>query len=63
MFNSAQFITFDTEFTGLKVEGASPLNYFDTLEDIYTKDRLKAETFMVIQYGIVTFHYDEKLDR
>lgn len=60
VFKNAQFITFDTEFTGLKVEGASQVNYFDTLEDLYSVDRTKAETFLAIQYGIVAFQYHEK---
>lgn len=59
VFKNAQFITFDTEFTGLKVEGASHVNYYDTLKDLYSVDRTKAETFMAIQYGIVAFRYLE----
>lgn len=59
MFNKAQFLTFDTEFTGLKIEGEAGKNYFDTLDLLYLKYRLKAETFMAIQFGVVAFFYDE----
>ncbi|KAK6624118.1 hypothetical protein RUM44_010976 [Polyplax serrata] len=58
VFKKAAFLTFDTEFTGLRVEGATGGNYFDTLDDLYVKDRFKAETFMAIQYGITAFIYD-----
>lgn len=61
VFNKAQFLAIDTEFTGLKVEGANNNNnYYDEFDDLYLKNRLKAETFMAIQFGIVAFFHDEK---
>lgn len=52
---SAEFITFDTEFTGSKVIIEDKPHEYDTYQDKYRKNKIGIEKFMVVQVGITTF--------
>jgi len=56
----AQFITIDTEFTGLKDGNGRKYNFFDTLKEYYAASRERTATFLAVQYGLCLFFYDAK---
>ena len=51
------FLSIDTEFTGLNIENQS-ISSLDTLEERYEKSRKSTSQFLMIQFGLSTFHYD-----
>lgn len=53
------FVTIDTELTGLSSNKANQYNLFDTPQDRYTKVRSSAINFGLLQYGISTFTYNQ----
>jgi len=62
--DDAIFVAIDGEFTGLSLghEGAgqSPL---DTPTERYEKTRQSTTKFLLVQFGLVTFHYDSEKGR
>merc|ERR1719187_2261122 len=57
---TATFVSIDGEFTGLNVlKGISSL---DTPAERYTKIKDSARQFLLVQFGLCAFHYDEKTD-
>lgn len=54
----ASFASFDAEFSGVVLSG-SPTNSFDTPQQRYTKLIDSTSKFLLIQYGIALFIYDE----
>ena len=52
---SAEFIAFDTEFTGCKTGLADKCHEFDSLEDKYRKNSSAVKKFLAFQVGITTF--------
>lgn len=57
---SSSFIAIDGEFTGLNAyRGISP---FDLPDQRYDKLQESARQFLLIQFGLCTFHYDEATD-
>ena len=55
----AIFVAVDTEFTGLSIEDQK-ISSLDTLEERYEKIRTSTSKFLMIQFGLSTFHYDMK---
>jgi len=58
--NTASFVTIDGEFTGLNCQGGS--SPFDLPEQRYQKLQESARHFLLIQFGLCTFHYNPKTD-
>lgn len=57
---TATFMSIDGEFTGLNVlRGVSSL---DTPAERYVKIKESARQFLLVQFGLCTFHYDQKTD-
>ncbi|XP_022243473.1 poly(A)-specific ribonuclease PARN-like [Limulus polyphemus] len=57
----ASFLSIDGEFTGLCTEMS--IHRFDTARERYMKLRETASNFLLIQFGLSTFHYDAEKDR
>lgn len=58
--DTASFISFDGEFTGLNAyRGLSP---FDLPHERYDKTQESARQFLLVQFGLCTFHYEPKED-
>ncbi|XP_033748844.1 poly(A)-specific ribonuclease PARN-like isoform X2 [Pecten maximus] len=57
--NSADFLAVDGEFTGLDSNNGGHAMPFDTPEVRYQRVRQGACDFLLLQFGICTFHYDE----
>lgn len=58
--DSATFITIDGEFTGLtNGDGNERNSALDTPAERYAKVRSSANKFLLVQFGLCTFHYDE----
>ncbi|KAG8231447.1 hypothetical protein J437_LFUL000164 [Ladona fulva] len=55
------FIAIDGEFTGLLDN--SSINAFDHPSVYYSKIRKEGMNFLLIQFGLCTFHYDSLLDK
>lgn len=55
------FMAVDTELTGLRVSELKE-NYFDTMEERYQFVRDTSGKYLIIQFGLVTFFYDEEKD-
>jgi CAF1 family ribonuclease len=55
--NEADYISFDTEFTGLS-DGNTRTHQYDTLESRYKKIKSNIELYWICQLGIATFKYD-----
>lgn len=55
---SAEFISIDTEFTGLFNKDENVFDESDTLEERYTKMRTSCEEYWMCQLGICTFSLD-----
>ena len=51
------FLSIDTEFTGLNIENQQ-ISGLDTLEERYEKSKNSTSQFLMIQFGLSTFHYD-----
>ncbi|KAJ8923107.1 hypothetical protein NQ315_001660 [Exocentrus adspersus] len=58
--NNCTFLSIDLEFTGLDL--VRNINAFDTPEQYYQKLRRNCKEFLVIQYGLSIFRYDEEKD-
>ncbi|XP_044758670.1 poly(A)-specific ribonuclease PARN-like [Coccinella septempunctata] len=56
----ATFLSIDCELTGLNT--IRNINAFDTIEQYYNKVRENCREFLVIQYGITAFKYDEEVN-
>lgn len=57
----AAFIAIDGEFTGLHgADEASRQSPMDTPAERYSKSRKNVKQFLMVQFGLCTFHYDEK---
>lgn len=52
---SAEFIAFDTEFSGHTTGFQDKPHEFDTLDDKYRKNRSAVKKFLAFQIGITTF--------
>lgn len=59
----ASFIAIDGEFTGLDADGGTRQSILDTPEDRYLKSRQNVNKFLLVQFGLVTFHYNSKKDK
>ncbi|CAK9831519.1 Pre-piRNA 3'-exonuclease trimmer [Anthophora retusa] len=55
--SKASFITIDTEFTGINTEENFRHSFFDTLSDRYNTLKRNIQPFIIIQFGIGTFHH------
>ena len=53
------FIAIDGEFTGLNLQDQQISN-LDTLEERYEKTKNATSNFLMVQFGLCTFHYDVK---
>lgn len=58
---NCSFMAIDTELTGLRASSQRD-NYFDTMEERYQVIRETSNKFLIIQFGLVTFFYDEETD-
>lgn len=58
--NEATFLALDGEFTGLNHAGFSHIGTFDTPEERYHKLVQGSGDFLLIQFGLCAFSYDEK---
>jgi len=59
--DSAIFLAIDGEFTGLNADkGNSP---FDLPAERYAKVQESASQFLLVQFGLATFHYDADTDK
>ena len=56
----ADFVAFDTEFTGLQQSMSERPNAMDSYQQRYEKVKRSAEAFMLSQLGICAFSWDEK---
>lgn len=54
------FIAIDTEFTGLTSGLGSSVNPFDTPAEYYYKLRNGSLDFLIVQFGLATFIYNEE---
>lgn len=59
--NDADFIAFDTEFTGLS-NGEFRMHQYESLQDRYLKIKVNIEEFWLCQLGISTFKYIPEQD-
>jgi poly(A)-specific ribonuclease len=57
--HDAIFVSIDGEFTGLSLQDQQISN-LDTLEERYAKTRNSTTKFLMVQFGLCTFHYDSK---
>lgn len=57
----AVFLAIDCELTGLKVTEEKD-NCFESMEDRYLSVRSSASSFLVVQFGLCPFFYDERKD-
>ena len=55
--DKAIFMSIDGEFTGLSLPNQSLYN-LDTLDERYDKIRASTGKFLMMQFGLCTFHYD-----
>lgn len=60
---SADFIAIDGEFTGLSNNEAGRNAAMDTPAERYDKVRESANKFLLVQFGLCTFHYNAKKDK
>ncbi|CAK9798256.1 Pre-piRNA 3'-exonuclease trimmer [Anthophora plagiata] len=58
--SKASFITIDTEFTGINTEESLRHSFFDTVSDRYNSLKRNIQPFVIIQFGIGTFHHVSK---
>jgi len=61
--NSCDFMAIDGEFTGLDVEGCENAAPFDTPEERYQKVRYGSTDFLLVQFGLCTFHANKEKQR
>ena len=59
--NEADYIAFDTEFTGLS-DGLVRTHQYDSLQDRYLKIKSTIEQFWICQLGLATFKFDAVQD-
>ena len=59
----AEFISIDGEFTGLHEDGAGRNSALDTPAERYEKKRRSVNKFLIVQFGMCTFHYDQQKDQ
>ena len=57
--HSADFIAFDTEFSGLSVGFDDKGHDYDSIEDKYQKLKYNCERMNAFQMGLTTFKWDE----
>lgn len=57
--HSADFIAFDTEFSGLSVGFEDRGHDYDSVEDKYQKLKYNCERMNAFQMGLATFKWDE----
>ena len=57
--NDAIFMSIDGEFTGLSLQD-SRISHLDTLEERYSKIKNSTSEFLMVQFGLSTFHFDAK---
>ena len=60
--DDADFISIDGEFTGLNL-AATRHSALDTPVEVYGKTRKSCDNFLLVQFGLCTFHYDKKRDK
>ncbi|KAJ4442955.1 hypothetical protein ANN_04553 [Periplaneta americana] len=58
---AAQFLAIDGEFTGLHT--GQDVNAFDTPAQYYSKLRSGGMDFLLVQFGLCAFSYDEENDK
>ena len=56
---TADFVTIDTEFSGLTVGYDDQTNTFDTIEERYQKYKHCCTRMNAFQFGVSTFKFDE----
>ncbi|CAG9830689.1 unnamed protein product [Diabrotica balteata] len=56
--NASLFISIDCELSGLNI--VRNIKAFDTPQEYYSKMRINSKDFLVLQYGISAFRYDER---
>ncbi|CAN0380648.1 unnamed protein product, partial [Ectocarpus fasciculatus] len=59
---SSHFIALDAEFTGLRLPGAAREKMMDSIQARYDLARGSCSQFMLTQYGICCFRYDDDND-
>lgn len=57
---SCSFIAIDTEFTGLTSGLESSVSPFDTPAEYYHKLKNGSLDFLIVQFGMATFRYNEE---
>ncbi|CAB1119948.1 unnamed protein product [Ectocarpus sp. CCAP 1310/34] len=58
--HSSHFIALDTEFTGLRLPGAAREKMMDSVQARYDLAKGSCSQFMLTQYGICCFRYDDE---
>lgn len=58
--HSADFIAFDSEFSGLSIDFEDKQHDYDTVEDKYQKVKHNCSRMNAFQFGVTTFKWDEK---
>ena len=58
--STAEFISFDTEFSGLSISYDDKQHDLDSVEDKYQKLKHNCERMNAFQIGIATFKWDHK---
>ncbi|KAJ3099323.1 hypothetical protein HDU96_010744, partial [Phlyctochytrium bullatum] len=61
--DGCDFLSIDTELTGLVRDNSENLSIMDGLEERYARVRKSAQDFLVIQYGVCTFTWDAAAKR
>lgn len=59
LIQSATFIAFDMEFTGINIYEYTHVNYYDSLADIYQKQRHVVMNNVPLQLGICFFVWNQ----
>jgi len=59
--DSCSFMAIDCELSGLKVTDDKD-NFFETVEERYQSMKKSASEFLIVQFGLVTFFYNEEKD-
>lgn len=60
--SNADFVAIDAEFSGLSTK-KGPRNGFQTLQDHYLKTKSGSDRFLILQYGICLFTWNEEMNR
>lgn len=56
---NASFLAIDCEFSGLNIDQEANISIYDSYDQYYSKLRRSVNKFLVLQFGLCAFRYDE----